>query len=389
MSKRLNLYFDNAATSWPKPETVYRAAETQMREASGNPGRSGHTRTLEADRLVYRARDAVANLFNIEDPSRVVFAYNATDALNIALKGFLEKGDHVLFTAMEHNSVLRPLARLRQEGIIETEMIPCSKEGYPDLEYLDQAYRSNTRLLVINHASNVTGAIAPLEKIISSAHKNGVKVLVDAAQTAGVIPIDVQNAGIDLLAFTGHKGLLGPTGTGGLYVKPGIDLKPLREGGTGSQSESDLHPTSMPERLEAGTMNSAGLAGLIEGVDYILEHGIENIRQAEDSLRKHLWNSLLNINGITLYGPEPESNETVAVVSLTVDGTDCGEIGYILESSYGILCRTGLHCAPLAHQAIGTYPEGTVRLSPGYFNTIKDIDYLVEAMQDIVKLATE
>ncbi len=388
MSNKLNLYFDNAATSWPKPEAVYRAPEIQMREASGNPGRSGHTRTLESDRLVYRAREAVANLFNVEDPSRVIFAYNATDALNIALKGFLEKGDHVLFTAMEHNSVLRPLGRLRQEGTIDSDMIPCSEEGYPDLDFLEEAYRSNTRLLVVNHASNVTGTIAPLEKLIASAHKRGVKVLVDAAQTAGVIPIDVQKTGLDMLAFTGHKGLLGPTGTGGLYVRRDIDLKPLREGGTGSQSESDLHPTSMPERLEAGTMNSAGLAGLLEGINYILDHGIENIRQAEDNLRNHLWNSLLNLNGITLYGPKAAHSETVAVVSLTVDGTDCGEIGYILESNYGILCRTGLHCAPLAHQAIGTFPEGTVRLSPGYFSGMKEIDYVVSALQEIVKLST-
>jgi len=387
MSNKLNLYFDNAATSWPKPEAVYRAPEIQMREASGNPGRSGHTRTLESDRLVYRAREAVANLFNVEDPSRVIFAYNATDALNIALKGFLEKGDHVLFTAMEHNSVLRPLGRLRQEGTIVSDVIPCSEEGYPDIESLEEAYRSNTRLLVVNHASNVTGTIAPLEKLIASAHKRGVKVLVDAAQTAGVIPIDVQKTGIDMLAFTGHKGLLGPTGTGGLYVSRGIDLKPLREGGTGSQSESDLHPASMPEKLEAGTMNSAGLAGLIEGVNYILNQGPENIRQAEDSLRKYLWDKLQNIEGITLYGPKSSAAQTVAVVSFTIDGADCGEIGYILESSYGILCRTGLHCAPLAHQAIGTFPEGTVRLSPGYFTGIEDIDFLVKALHEISKLA--
>ncbi len=388
MSSTLNLYFDNAATSWPKPEAVYRAPEIQMREAAGNPGRSGHTRTLESDRLIYRTRETVASLFNIENPSRVAFAYNATDALNIALKGFLEAGDHVLFTAMEHNSVLRPLARLRQEGIIDTDIIPSSKEGYPDLEYLEQAYRSSTRLLVVNHASNVTGSIAPLDILIASAHNKGVKVLVDAAQTAGVIPIDVQRTGIDMLAFTGHKGLLGPTGTGGLYIKEGIDLKPLREGGTGSQSESDLHPTSMPERLEAGTMNSAGLAGLLEGINYILDHGIENIRQVEDNIRIYLWNSLDNTKGITLYGPDASAGQSVAVVSFTVDGADCGEIGYILESSYGILSRTGLHCAPLAHQAIGTFPEGTIRLSPGYFTGKQDIDYLVEALQDIIKLAT-
>lgn len=387
MNKKLNLYFDNAATSWPKPETVYQAAEKQMREASGNPGRSGHTRTLESDRLIYRAREAVANLFNVDNLSRIIFAYNATDALNIALKGFLEKGDHVLFTAMEHNSVLRPLGRLRQDSIIDTTMIPCSKDGLPDMDFLEQAYRPNTSLLVVNHASNVTGTIAPLEALIASAHNKGVKVLVDAAQTAGVLPVDIQKEGIDMLAFTGHKGLLGPTGTGGLYVRQGLDLKPLREGGTGSQSESDRHPEAMPERLEAGTLNSAGLAGLLEGVNFIMDQGIENIRQSEEALREYLWDKLKNIDGLTLYGPGHVNGQNVSVISFTINGADCGEIGYVLESTYGILCRTGLHCAPLAHQAIDTFPQGTVRLSPGYFTARKDIDYLIDALHEISKLA--
>jgi len=388
MSNNFNLYFDNAATSWPKPEAVYGAAEIQMREASGNPGRSGHTRTLESDRLIYRTRETLGRLFNIPDPSRVVFAYNATDAINIGLKGFLEQGTHVLFTAMEHNSVLRPLQRLRREGLITSTMIPCFSDGYPDLEYLESAYQPNTSLLVVNHGSNVTGSVAPLDKIAESAHNRGVKVLVDAAQTAGVISIDVQKEGIDMLAFTGHKGLLGPTGTGGLYVAPGIDLKPLREGGTGSQSESDTHPQSMPERLEAGTLNSAGLAGLLEGVKFILEQTIENICQVEEELRRYLIDSLLEIKGLKIYNPETEAGRSVAVVSFTVDGADCGEIGYILESTYGVLCRTGLHCAPLAHQAIGTFPEGTVRLSPGFFTNKKDIDFLAKALKEIVQLAS-
>lgn len=388
MSNNFNLYFDNAATSWPKPEAVYRAAEIQMREASGNPGRSGHTRTLESDRLIYRTRETLGRLFNILDPSRVVFAYNATDALNIGLKGFLEQGNHVLFTAMEHNSVLRPLGRLRREGLITSTMIPCFSDGYPDLENLESAYQPDTSLLVVNHGSNVTGSVAPLDKIAESARNRGVKVLVDAAQTAGVIPIDVQKEGIDMLAFTGHKGLLGPTGTGGLYVAPGIDLKPLREGGTGSQSESDTHPQSMPERLEAGTLNSAGLAGLLEGVKFILEQTIENICQVEEELRRYLIDSLLEIKGLNIYNPETEAGRSVAVVSFTVDGADCGEIGYILESTYGVLCRIGLHCAPLAHQAIGTFPEGTVRLSPGFFTNKKDIDFLAKALKEIVQLAS-
>lgn len=380
-----NLYFDNAATSWPKPEPVYRAAEKQMRLACGNPGRSGHTRTLEADRLIYRTREALAALFNISDPARIIFALNATDALNIALKGFLKKGDHVLFTAMEHNSVLRPLARLRSDGLITTTMIPCSGEGFPDLFFLEKAFRPETSLVVINHASNVTGTIAPLEEMIASAHSRGVKVLVDAAQTAGTMPIDITNLEIDMLAFTGHKGLLGPTGTGGLYVSPELDLKPLREGGTGSQSEMDSHPASMPERLEAGTLNSAGLAGLLEGVNFIKETGLETIRAHEERLRAYLFDKLHELPGVSLYGPI-EAEKSACIISFTIEETDSGEIGYILENSYGILCRTGLHCAPLAHQAIGTFPRGTVRLSPGYFNSCEDLDLLSGAVKDIIKL---
>jgi len=387
MTNDLNRYFDNAATSWPKPEAVYTAAEKQMRLAYGNPGRSGHTHTLASDRLVYQAREAIGKLFNIKDPARVVFCLNATDALNMAIKGCLQKGDHVLYTAMEHNSVLRPLARLRREGLISTTMIPCNDEGFPDLDYLEKAYQQETRLLVVNHASNVTGTLAPLSKIIYSAHNKGVKVLVDAAQTAGAVPIDVEDYDIDMLAFTGHKGLLGPTGTGSLYVKPGIDLTPLREGGTGSQSEMDVHPETMPERLEAGTLNSAGLAGLLEGVNFLLENDVMSVRRSETELRSYLYSRLQEIKGIKIYGPRSAQDST-AVLSFTLEGADCGDVGYILENSYGIICRTGLHCAPLAHQAIGTFPQGTVRLSPGYFTDKNDIDFLSGALKEIAELST-
>ncbi len=384
-ASELNLYFDNAATSWPKPEEVYRAPEKQMRQACGNPGRSGHTRTLDADRLLYDTREAVANLFNVKDPARIVFTLNATDALNIAIKGCLTSGDHVLYTAMEHNSVLRPLGGLLRDGNISTTMIPCSSKGYPDLDFLDSAYQEKTRLLVLNHASNVTGSIAPLEAMVKSAHKHKVMVLVDAAQTAGSQRIDGAALGVDMIAFTGHKSLLGPTGTGGLYVRPGLDLKPLREGGTGSQSELDRHPESMPERLEAGTLNNAGLAGLLEGLKYIEAAGIETIQDHEQKIRSYLYGKLQELPGLKLYGPasdEPASS----IVSFTINKADCGEIGFILENNYGILCRTGLHCAPLAHKAIGTFPEGTVRLSPGYFTTRNDIDYLANALKEVTTL---
>ncbi len=384
-AENCNLYFDNAATSWPKPEAVYKAAELQMRNAAGNPGRSGHTRTLEADRLIYKTREAVAALFNVKDPARIVFTFNATDSLNIALKGFALKGDHVIHTAIDHNSVLRPLGRLRRDGLITTTTLDCDSKGSPVLDSLDSAYNSKTRLLIINHASNVTGTIAPVKEMITWAHDKNIVVLIDAAQSAGTINIDVEALDIDMLAFTGHKGLLGPTGTGGLYIKPGLDLAPLREGGTGSQSEMDIHPESMPERLEAGTLNSSGLAGLLEGLRFIMETGLDQLRAHETFIRKTLYENLDKLPGIKLFGPGAEEDSS-CIVSFTIEGADSGEIGYILENNYGILCRTGLHCAPLAHKAINTFPEGTIRLSPGFFTKLTDIEYLVNSIEEITTL---
>ena len=249
-------------------------------------GRSGHTRTLEADRLVYRTREALARFFNASDPGRIVFTLNATDALNMAIKGSVEAGDHVLFTAMDHNSVLRPLSGLRRAGLISTTMIPCSTEGYPDLDFLEKSFQPRTRLLIINHASNVTGTILPLAEMAALARSRGALVLVDAAQSAGTVPLDLAAVPVDMLAFAGHKGLLGPPGTGGLYVRPGLDLKPWREGGTGSHSEMDLHPETMPERLEAGTLNSPGLAGLYEGIKFIEATGLDALREHERPSRQ-------------------------------------------------------------------------------------------------------
>ncbi len=381
-----NLYFDNAATSWPKPEAVYLSAEKQMRNAIGNPGRSGHTRTLEADRLLYRAREMVSSLFNVKDPGRIIFALNATDALNIAIKGIVKTGDHVIHTAMDHNSVLRPLGKLKQENKITTTTIPCSEMGYPDLDFLEKSCQKNTRLLIVNHASNITGTIAPLKEMISIAHRKNISVLLDTAQSAGSLEIDAEALQVDIIAFTGHKSLLGPTGTGGLYVRKGLQLDSLREGGTGSHSEIDLHPEDMPERLEAGTMNNTGIAGLIEGLNFIQNKGVKNINAHEKKIRLYLIQKLLHLPGIKLHGPVDEE-DCLPVISLTFSQLDCGELGFILESSYGILCRTGLHCAPLAHKTIGTFPEGTVRLSPGYFTTYDDINYLADALEEIVKLS--
>lgn len=386
MKENLNLYFDNAATTYPKPEKVYNAAEETLRKTWGNPGRSGHTRTLDADRLVYRVRESIARLFNAPDPSAIVFTLNATDALNMAIKGVLEPGDHVIFTAMEHNSVLRPLGAMRRCSIIETTMAPCSPEGFPDLDFLAGAFKSRTRLLVVNHASNVCGAVAPLQDMIEMAHSNGALVLVDAAQSAGILPVDVTANSLDMLAFAGHKGLMGPPGTGGLFVRPGLNIKPWREGGTGSFSEKDQHPESMPERLEAGTLNIPGLAGLLQGIDFIRQTGLEKIRKYERALLEHLRQNLSTIPGVSLFGPS-DISRSVAVLSFTLSGADCGEVGGILESNYNILCRTGLHCAPHAHRTIGTFPRGTVRISPGFFTRDQDIDYLTGALAEVAALA--
>lgn len=378
-------YFDNAATSWPKPENVYTAAEKYLKNICGNPGRSGNTFSLEADRLMYTAREQLAHFLSVSNPSAVVFTLNATDALNIAIKGILKFGDHVIFTAMEHNSVLRPLGRLRSEGYISTTMVPCDNEGNPDLKFLEDSFCENTKLVICNHASNVFGTKLPVKTITEISHRKGAFVLIDAAQTGGILPVYPEDIDADFIAFAGHKGLLGPPGTGVLYVKETINLQPLREGGTGSHSEHDLQPEIMPERLEAGTMNGPGLAGLIEGIKFINETGLENIRKHELSLLMYLKEGLAKINGVSLHGPSDTEN-SAAVLSFTMEGLDSGEIGDLLESSFGIICRTGLHCAPLAHKALGTFPEGTVRLSPGYFTTKQDIDHVVDAISQIASL---
>ena len=377
-----NLYFDNSATSWPKPEGVYRAAENYLRSVGGSPGRSSHTRALKADRLVYEARERTSRLLGAGDPSRMVFTLNATDALNMAIKGVLQEGDHVIATVLEHNSVLRPLGSLKRAGVIDLSLVPVSSEGYPDLDYLESCFTSKTRLVICNHASNVLGSIAPIKPLAELTHRHGSILLVDASQSAGSLPFSVKELDVDLLAFTGHKGLLGPPGTGGLYVKEGVEIGYWREGGTGSQSEKDEHPVEMPERLEAGTMNAPGIAGLSEGVKFLLEEGLQAVRNHESGLISRLLEGMHSLPGITIYGPS-NPQERIAAVSFNINNLDAGELGFALEESFGILCRTGLHCAPLAHQAIGTFPHGTIRVSPGYFHRNEDIDYLLECLEKI------
>lgn len=375
------IYLDNAATSWPKPESVYQAMENCMRHAGANPGRGGHRMALDAGRILFECRDALAQLFNIEDPNQIAFMLNATDALNTALFGLLNPGDHVVTTAMEHNALARPLRNLEKLGIKLT-IVSADKFGDVRVGDIEQACTSQTKLVAVGHASNVTGTVLPIGEVGGITRKKGIHLLVDAAQTAGVENIDVETQGIDLLAFTGHKSLLGPQGTGGLWIRENINIRPLRWGGTGSNSESDLMPEIMPDKLESGTPNTVGIAGLGAGVRVVLDKGINNIRIQEKMLRRQLWQGLSELPRVILYGSEDSDNKT-AVVSFNIQGMDAGQVSYMLDRQFDIATRSGLHCAPWAHSSIGTLRSGTVRVSFGYFNTVSDAETLVKAVQSI------
>ncbi len=376
------IYFDNAATSWPKPEKVYLAAEAYLRYGGTNPGRSGHTRSLEADRVVYDAREKAASFLGASVPEEIVFTLNATDSLNMAIKGLLEPGDHVVFTAFEHNSVLRPLGSLRRDNVITSTMVQANSLGDIELDDIAKAIRPETRLIICNHASNVTGQILPVEQIGQLAEEKGITFLMDAAQTAGALPLDLKKIKPHMVAFAGHKSLMGPPGVGLLYIRRGVQIRPWREGGTGSRSEEDKHPEIMPDYLEAGTLNATGLAGLYEGLCFVEEQGVTNIRDHEVKLAGMLRRGLISIPQVKVFGPEEDSRR-VAVVSFVVDGIDSGELGFVLEQAFGILSRTGLHCAPNAHRAIGTFPQGTVRFSLGYFNTEDEVKTAIEAVEEV------
>jgi len=380
-------YFDNAATSYPKPDEVYEAVERFMREIGVSSGRGAYRKALEADRIIYETRKSLAELFSVVDTKRIVFASNATEALNMAMKGILSQGDHVITSQMEHNAVWRPLKRLERERGIAVTQVACSSTGLLENPGLVQsAIRPNTKLAVITHASNVSGAIMPVEEVGEICRQNGVPLLVDAAQTAGVLPIDVEAMNIDLLAFTGHKGLLGPQGTGGLYIREGVHLEPLKEGGTGGDSILETQPDVLPDRYEAGTLNAPGLAGLRAGVRFILTKGVPNIEKQEMRLTDYLLAELKGIDAIRIYGPQ-DSTKQVGVVSINIGDHQPENIGYALDAVYGIMVRTGLHCAPCAHRTIGTIERGTLRISLGYFNTKAEIDHLIQSLNQIAQRA--
>lgn len=385
MSKDV-IYLDHAATSWPKPPVALQAMSDFLIHAGGNPGRSGHRLSITAGRIVYAAREAVAGLFRAPDPQRVIFTSNATHALNLALHGLLFPGSRVVTGGMEHNAVMRPLRHLENRGV-EVVVVPGALDGLLDATAIGRAITPGTRLVVINHASNVVGSLAPVAEVSALAHAAGALLLVDAAQTAGVLPIDMVTLGIDLLAFTGHKGLHGPPGTGGLVLGEHLDARqmlPLLQGGTGSRSEYEIQPEFLPDKFESGTPNSVGIAGLGASIGWLMERGIESIRQHEITLTQRLVEGLGNITGVQVYGPDRAQKRT-AVVSFSVAGHQVSEIGLRLDEESGVLCRVGLHCAPAAHRTLGTFPTGTVRLAPGPLTTLDEIDAALKAIERIVK----
>lgn len=374
------VYLDNAATSWPKPEGVYDAVSNAIRR-SGNPSRSNSEEARAAATDIIETRSALAQLFNIADPQRIVFALNATDAINLALQGMLKPGDQVITSQMEHNAVTRPLAYLEDAGVAVTKVTTDPVRG-ADLDEIRKSIRPETKLVAMTHASNVTGTLNPIEEIGAICREAGVPFFVDASQSAGAIPIDVVKMNIDLLAFPGHKSLLGPTGTGALYVSETVTPHPIRSGGTGVFSEVRLQPEQLPYYYEAGTQNTVGISGLCAGVQFIMERSVSSIYFEEQKMVTALIDGLTSIPGVTVYGPL--SSPRAAAVSFNIEGMDCADVAMILESYYDISVRSGLQCAPDTHRMLGTFDlGGTVRVSPGLFTTADEIDEFLWAVREI------
>jgi len=379
------IYFDNAATSWPKPPSTIASMRNYLLNIGGSPGRSGHRLSVEAARIIFDAREKLAQLFHVSDSLRIVLTKNATEALNIGISGFLKSGDHVITSGMEHNSVMRPLRAMEAAGVSIT-VIPCDADGMIDPGDIVRAIKKNTKAIYMIHASNVTGTLMPVAVVGRIAREHGIVFCVDAAQTAGCCPLDVEAMQIDLLAFTGHKSLFGPPGTGGLYIREGLEtrMKPIYVGGTGSRSESEEQPDFMPDRFEAGTPDTAGIAGLLAGVDFVLSRGVAKIKSREEKLLKMFVDGVKDIPEIILYGRQ-SARERAPVVSFNIAGMDSAAVALELDERFGIMSRAGLHCAPAAHKTICTYPQGTVRFSFSCFNTPQQIAASVEALRKIIK----
>ena len=377
------IYLDNAATTQKKPDQVLEAMVAAL-QSMGNSSRGTHGGALKSARSVFSARENISRLFNGPGPERVVFAANATEALNIALGGLFVKGDHVITTALEHNSVLRPLYRLEAEGIIQLSIVPADKRGCVDYDDFSRLIQPNTRAIVCTQASNLTGNALDLMKIGAIAHEKGLLFVVDSSQGAGVLPLDMEAMHISVLCFTGHKGLMGPQGTGGLCVAEGVEIRPLKVGGSGVQSYSRTHPTEMPTRLEAGTLNGHGIAGLGAGVEWLLETGIDKIHAREAALAKRFYDGVKDIPGVKIYGDFSSWNRT-AVVTLNLGDYDSGEVSDALWEDYEIATRPGAHCAPLMHMALGTVDQGAVRFSFSWFNTEEEVDTAINAMKELAQ----
>lgn len=376
------VYLDTAATSRKKPEGVYEAMDRFMRNVGASPGRSVHRLGIRASRLVADTREKVARLLGADDASRVVFTLNCTEALNLAIKGILKPGDHVVTSSVEHNSVMRPLSAMMQERGIGVTRVRADASGMTDPDDIRKSIQPQTALIVMTHASNVTGAIQPIEECGRIAREHSIPFLVDAAQTVGYIPIVLRRLPVDMLAFSGHKGLMGPQGVGGLYIRKGIDLTPLRQGGTGSASSEEIQPEILPDKYESGTPNTPGLAGLSAALDVIASITVEEIRASLCRVGRILLKGLRAIDGVVVYGPH-DMDRNVGVFSFTVEGQDPAEVATELDSRYGIMTRVGLQCAPSAHRAIGTFPEGTIRASIGYYTTTEEVEYFLRSLKEI------
>ena len=376
------IYLDNAATSWPKPEIVYRTMDDFLSTKGGNPGRGSNSMALAARETVEETRRLVARLINAPETNRVIFTLNCTDALNLGLKGLLKPGDHVITDSIGHNSLVRPLKKLEAHGVKVTRLSPSPDTGVISAGDIETAITRATKLVAVTHASNVNGIIQSVEEYGLVARKHKITFMVDAAQTAGKFPINVETSNIDLLAFSGHKGLFGPPGTGVLYLSNRVNLDSVREGGTGSFSEQEEQPDILPDKYESGTLNSVGISGLGAGLKFIFDEGLEKIAAYEKFLAAKLIAGLRNIPGVTLYLPK-DLSRMVPVVSFNIKGYQPGEVGTILDQAFDTKVRAGLQCAPVAHKTLGTFPSGTVRISPGYLNVAEEIELTVKAVERI------
>lgn len=376
------IYLDNAATTMHKPKEVIDAVMAAM-GSMGNAGRGANEASLSASRIIYDTREKLCHLFGGKSPKQIVFTPNSTESLNIAIKGLLEPGDHVVTTMLEHNSVLRPLYEMQEKGVKLT-IVKSNEMGTLDLKDMETAVTPDTKMVICTNGSNLTGNFIPLKPISEIAHKNGALFVVDASQTAGVFPIDVQEMGIDILCFTGHKGLLGPQGTGGMYVREGVCIRPLKSGGSGVQTYSKTHPVEMPTALEAGTLNGHGIAGLHAAVSYLEKTGVDGIRAREQELMKRFYDGVKDIPNIKIYG-DFSTMDRCAIVALNIGDYDSSEVSDELLTEYSISTRPGGHCAPLMHEALGTVEQGAVRFSFSHYNTEEEVDTAIKAIHELAE----